>query len=49
MKVKGGILVFFPSYSLMEQYTLNWAGNGAKLKIEREAKKKLFIEHKMQE
>jgi Rad3-related DNA helicase len=32
-KVKGGILVFFPSYSLLNEYKVEWAKTGFRKKI----------------
>jgi Rad3-related DNA helicase len=32
-KVKGGILVFFPSYSLLKDYKEIWAATGIRNKI----------------
>jgi len=45
-KVKGGILVFFPSYSLMETYTETWAATGSTYKMGRDSKKEVIIESK---
>jgi chromosome transmission fidelity protein 1 len=48
-KIKGGILVFFPSYSLMETYTETWAATGSTHVMSRECKKEVFIESKIQQ
>ena len=46
---QGGILVFFSSYGLMQQYSERWAGCGVIKEIEKSCGKTVMIEHKNQE
>jgi Rad3-related DNA helicase len=44
MRIRGGMLIFFPSYSFMENFHKLIVDEGISLKIKREARKDIIIE-----
>lgn len=49
MRIRGGILVFFPSYSVMTGFYKKWVDTHISLKIKKEANKEIYLEDQKQE